>query len=239
MDQIGKGLKSPQGILAAVGLAFGAYEAYKATSGKQDEAAAAPPPVPASGAAPPPIPGAAAGPPPIPGAPPLPQPGTLAAENTAIRLIRAMIAAAHADGVLDERERDTIVNKVKKSGLGPDEEAFLMTELDHPKTIDELTAGLADPATKRMLFGLSVAAIVEDTEAARHELRVFGHDAPAIFARAGAEVNDPIGAAHGFLVVFHHQHGDGKFYLYFTLNNPAGGKLIGVSPRSAEGGPSA
>ena len=29
--------------------------------------------------------------------------------------------------------------------------------------------------------------------------------------------------------VFHHEHGDGKFYLYYTLNNPAGGKLIGVA----------
>jgi xylan 1,4-beta-xylosidase len=29
--------------------------------------------------------------------------------------------------------------------------------------------------------------------------------------------------------VFHHANGDGKFYLYYTVNNPAGGKLIGVA----------
>ncbi len=29
--------------------------------------------------------------------------------------------------------------------------------------------------------------------------------------------------------VFHNVRGDGKFYLYYTVNNPAGGKLIGVA----------
>ncbi len=29
--------------------------------------------------------------------------------------------------------------------------------------------------------------------------------------------------------VFHNQRGDGRFYLYYTLDNPTGGKLIGVA----------
>jgi beta-xylosidase len=29
--------------------------------------------------------------------------------------------------------------------------------------------------------------------------------------------------------VFHHAKGDGRFYLYYTVNNPAGGKMIGVA----------
>lgn len=29
--------------------------------------------------------------------------------------------------------------------------------------------------------------------------------------------------------VFHHRRGDGRFYLYYTADNPAGGKLIGVA----------
>ncbi len=37
--------------------------------------------------------------------------------------------------------------------------------------------------------------------------------------------------------VFHHQHGDGKFYLYFTVDNPAGGKLIGVAVADGPLGP--
>ena len=37
--------------------------------------------------------------------------------------------------------------------------------------------------------------------------------------------------------VFHHLHGDGKFYLYFTLDNPDGGKLIGVAVSDGALGP--
>ena len=144
--------------------------------GQEQASAAAPPPVPgappppsAGAAAPPPIPGTppppSAAPPPIPGAPPLPTAGSEAASNTAVKLIQAMIAAAYADGELDAQEREHIVTKMQKSGLAEDEEKFLMTEIENPKTIVEFTAGLTDPATKRMMFGLSVATIVEDTEA--------------------------------------------------------------------------
>jgi beta-xylosidase len=37
--------------------------------------------------------------------------------------------------------------------------------------------------------------------------------------------------------VFHHQTADGKFYLYYTLNKPGGGKQIGVAVASAPLGP--
>jgi xylan 1,4-beta-xylosidase len=37
--------------------------------------------------------------------------------------------------------------------------------------------------------------------------------------------------------VFHHRNGDGKFYLYFTLDNPSGGKLIGVAVADGPLGP--
>ena len=182
MDQISKGLKSPQGVLAAVGLAFGAYEAYKNTQGgNQQAAAAAPPPVPgappppSAAVAPPPVPGAppapSAAPPPIPGAPPLPTAGSEAASKTAVKLIQSMIAAAYADGELDAQEREQIVTKMQKSGLAEDEEKFLMAEIENPKTIVEFTTGLTDPATKRMMFGLSVATIVEDTEAETNYLK--------------------------------------------------------------------
>jgi beta-xylosidase len=37
--------------------------------------------------------------------------------------------------------------------------------------------------------------------------------------------------------VFHHQTGDGKFYLYYTVNKPGGGKQIGVAVAGAPLGP--
>ncbi len=37
--------------------------------------------------------------------------------------------------------------------------------------------------------------------------------------------------------VFHHNNGDGKFYLYYTLNRPGGGKQIGVAVADGPLGP--
>jgi xylan 1,4-beta-xylosidase len=37
--------------------------------------------------------------------------------------------------------------------------------------------------------------------------------------------------------VFHHEKGDGKFYLYYTVNRPGGGKLIGVAVAESPLGP--
>jgi beta-xylosidase len=37
--------------------------------------------------------------------------------------------------------------------------------------------------------------------------------------------------------VFHHKKGDGKFYLYYTLNRPGGGKQIGVAVADGPLGP--
>ncbi|MEW6158220.1 MAG: family 43 glycosylhydrolase, partial [Verrucomicrobiota bacterium] len=37
--------------------------------------------------------------------------------------------------------------------------------------------------------------------------------------------------------VFHHKKGDGKFYLYYTVNRPAGGKQIGVAVADGPLGP--
>jgi beta-xylosidase len=37
--------------------------------------------------------------------------------------------------------------------------------------------------------------------------------------------------------VFHHRNGDGKFYLYYTVNRPSGGKQIGVAVGDGPLGP--
>ena len=184
MNQISKGVKSPQGILAAVGVAFGAFEAYQHSSKSSDQngksaAGATPPPPPSpSGTAvntPPPLPGTEqeastpSSPPPVP--PPVPSPASNedssgdSRNDMAITLLRAMIAAAHADGELDPQEKAQILDKMQQTGMSNDEESFIKDEMANPKSINELTVGVSDPASKRMMFGLSVATIVEDTEA--------------------------------------------------------------------------
>src|SRR3954452_10824485 len=56
----------------------------------------------------------------------------------ALTLVRAMIAAANADGHIDEGERKKIGDKLALSGIGPEAEQFLNAEIEKPLSIDEL-----------------------------------------------------------------------------------------------------
>lgn len=84
-----------------------------------------------------------------------------------LALIRAMIAAAKADGHIDEAERGKIGDKVRLSGLGGDAEQFLMQELEKPLDLDELV-GLAHTEAQRVeLYTASRLAIEPDSRAER------------------------------------------------------------------------
>ena len=59
--------------------------------------------------------------------------------EAALTYIRAMIAAAAADGRLDAGEQQRIVESLKHEGLDAEAEQFLANELNNPATIDDLT----------------------------------------------------------------------------------------------------
>ena len=119
------GLTSGGGLLTLIGLGVGAYEILK-QQGPQVHAGGMPPPPPSPGAGqpPPPPPGSATPPPPppaassTPGTPPLATaallksapPGPDGAE-LAVRMLQAMVAAAHADGVMDEAEERAVLER--------------------------------------------------------------------------------------------------------------------------------
>lgn len=161
-------LTSGAGLMTAIGLGIGAYEVLK-------EKKQSPPPAP--GYAPPPPP-----PPPSHGPawggrtmPPPPPPAAAAAaalpqenaEDLAIRLIRVMIAAAHADGSLDEAEEKAILDRLRNAGLSQEERLFILDELHRPKSIAELTAGIADPSIAKTMYMLAVNAIAIDSPGER------------------------------------------------------------------------
>jgi len=184
MNQLKKGLTSPAGMMAAAGAAFGAFEAFqRSQQGTQNEkgAATAPPvpgapPVPSAAMPPPPVPGAppvpsaATPPPPVPGAPPVPSAATppppvpdVNSGTEAVKLIQSMIAAAWSDGHMDDDERSKILSKVKEAGISSEEEEWINNEMDNPKSIDQLVGGVTDHRLKTMIYGLSFAAIEEDS----------------------------------------------------------------------------
>ncbi len=170
------GLTSGAGLMTAIGLAVGAYEVLK-------DKKAARPAVPGSGPAPampPPPPWGQAtagiGSPLPPSLPPLtgaaarpeaPAAGDLSSEDLARRMIQVMIAAAAADGAMDEQEEKAILDKLRDAELSQEEKMFMLEELHHPKDIATLTAGVSNPSTAKVMYMLALTAISIDTEAER------------------------------------------------------------------------
>ncbi len=85
----------------------------------------------------------------------------------ALTLVQAMIAAAKADGHIDDAERARILEKVKISGLDEEAEAFLAKELAEPVNLDELVAAAQTEEQKVELYTASRLAIDPDNRAER------------------------------------------------------------------------
>lgn len=128
-----------------------------------------PPPAPMpAGPAVPPAPGSM--PPPAPGmAAPMTPPAT-PAQADPVLLIRAMIAAANADGVLDDTERMRIFGQIEGVGLTEEEKDFLSAEFDQPWSLNEIAASVSSPVVAAQVFTVSLLAVDVDTPAEREYL---------------------------------------------------------------------
>jgi uncharacterized membrane protein YebE (DUF533 family) len=85
----------------------------------------------------------------------------------ALSLIRVMIAAARADGHVDDTERARIHDKLALSGLGGDAIAFLDDELSKPVDMDGIIAAASTEAQKVEMFTAARLAIEPDSRAER------------------------------------------------------------------------
>jgi uncharacterized membrane protein YebE (DUF533 family) len=174
-------------LLTAAGLAWGAYE----TAMQQRQGGGnAPPPGPTptgGGSLPPPLPGTGA----TAALPSLPP--------DVLRLVRLTIAAARADGRLADEERAAILEQARAAGA----EAVVEQELQAPRLLAEIVAGVADPNLKEQLYVLAFAVVRADESVSGAE-RIFlaqlahalGLD-PAATARIETEAATRIDAAAG------------------------------------------
>ncbi|WP_119677866.1 tellurite resistance TerB family protein [Indioceanicola profundi] len=151
---------SRQGLTLLAGIGIAAYEHYRSRqTAAQPQAGGgdtAPPIFPgASGPAmPPPFPGTGS---PMPSAPPpLPEPDLL---------LRAMVLAALADGVLDSAEREALTDHLERDGITAEERAHLGQLLADPGTIDDLAARVKDPGTAAEVWAAARLAIDPDSQA--------------------------------------------------------------------------
>jgi uncharacterized membrane protein YebE (DUF533 family) len=76
-------------------------------------------------------------------------------------LVRAMIAAAAADGHLDRGEQARIFDETHRLDLGPEEKAALFDELRAPLRLDQLVAQVTNPETAVEIYAASLVAIDE------------------------------------------------------------------------------
>ncbi|MBU0665429.1 MAG: tellurite resistance TerB family protein [Proteobacteria bacterium] len=163
-------LLSGKGLMTAIGLGVGAYEILTA---KQEPPP--PPPVSSMPLTPPAAMACAATSsaahsvlvlPPLPGGAVNPLKDQVASwrnEDLALRLIQVMIAASHADGRMDSEEEGKILEKLQGQGISQEERRLILTEMDDPKSIEQLVVGISDPRVAQTMYSLAVSAVVVDT----------------------------------------------------------------------------
>ncbi|MBO6551910.1 MAG: tellurite resistance TerB family protein [Roseitalea sp.] len=84
-----------------------------------------------------------------------------------LALVRAMIAAARADGHIDDEERARIIDKLAVSGIDDDEQSFVRAELARPVDLDSIVGAARTEAQRVELYTASRLAIEPRTRAER------------------------------------------------------------------------
>ncbi|MEP3436595.1 MAG: tellurite resistance TerB family protein [Hoeflea sp.] len=88
-------------------------------------------------------------------------------DDLAVSLVRVMIAAARADGHVDDAERNRILDKLALSGLGQDAVNFLSDELTKPVDMDGIVRSASTEAQKVEMYTAARLTIEPDSRAER------------------------------------------------------------------------
>ncbi|MBR0682250.1 tellurite resistance TerB family protein [Roseomonas eburnea] len=103
---------------------------------------------------------------PVPGVPP--PPSVSAEDREGLLMLRAMIAAAKADGHVDSSERERIADQLAAAGLGTAARDAALAEFDRAAAPEELAREARDPMLAAQLYAAAVAgaASIEGAERA-------------------------------------------------------------------------
>lgn len=83
-------------------------------------------------------------------------------QTHALRLVRAMIAAASADGIVDATERAAIAGNLKAAGLDAEAAGFIENEFANPADITTLAEGIASADEAAQVYAAARLAIDPD-----------------------------------------------------------------------------
>jgi uncharacterized membrane protein YebE (DUF533 family) len=113
-------------------------------------------------------------------------------------LVRAMIAAAKADGRIDADEKEAIFGKLETMNLSAEEKAWVFDELSTPLDINAVAARADTPEHATEIYAASLVAITADTASERAYLDALASKlklAPALVAEihkaAGEHAPEP------------------------------------------------
>ena len=90
-----------------------------------------------------------------------------AGNPVAVLLIRAMIAAANADGLIDEAERTNILKQLQAVELSAEEQGFIVQELLSPADLETIVREVNSPDLARQVYTVSLMAMEVDTDKER------------------------------------------------------------------------
>ncbi|MCS5711544.1 DUF533 domain-containing protein [Candidatus Berkiella aquae] len=90
---------------------------------------------------------------------------TAAGEPFSLLLIKGMIAAAKADGHIDDNEQKRIFNEVEKLNLSAEHKALIFDALNQPLNVDDLTKDIHSVELASEFYLLSLLAIDPDNPA--------------------------------------------------------------------------
>lgn len=186
LKEVTKGSKKSSGFgskaalgMGALGVAIAAYEHFtqeKNNSAQTVSGGSIPPAPSAQRSAPPPVqPAAASAPPPPPptsaaptAAPPPAPSGAISetdqtAQQTALLLIDAMLAAANADGHIDDQEKSKIMQQLTRINSDQDGFDYVQARIDNPPSLAQICNSTSDVEIAKQLYMVSLLAITVDT----------------------------------------------------------------------------
>jgi len=114
-------------------------------------------------------------------------------------LVRAMIAAAKADGRIDAEEKQRIFARLEAMDLDPQSKAFVFDELSKPLNLDAVVAGADTPEHAAEIYAASLVAMEADTPAEKAYLQMLaarlGLEPALVEEMHRAAIAEPSGAA--------------------------------------------
>jgi uncharacterized membrane protein YebE (DUF533 family) len=114
-------------------------------------------------------------------------------EDDALLFLRAMVAAASADGKVDEAERGRILKGLTEAGIDPEATRWLDREMASPADVEELSAGVTTPEKAAQVYAAARIAIDPDTIQEREFLHQLA-EALDLDQSLRAQIDDTAGA---------------------------------------------